>query len=67
MTTGNRVLVGTFLALVVRSLVDTSFSCLCSIEALKIEMSCLALMNWGIASMTAEMVVNAWDDIAVAD
>jgi len=67
MTTGKRVFVGTFLALVVRSFVETSLSSLCSIEARKIELSCLELTNVGIASITAEMVVNACDDTAVAD
>jgi hypothetical protein len=59
--------VGTFFALVVRSLVETSLSSLCSIDARRIELSCLELTKVGIASMTAEMVVNAWDETAVAD
>lgn len=66
MTTGKRVLVGTFLALVVRSFVETSLSSLCSIDARRIELSCFELTNVGMASITAEMVVNAWDDTAVA-
>ena len=58
---------GIFLALVVSSFVETSFSALWSIEARKMEMSCLAPMNDGIASMTAEMVMNAWEETALAD
>jgi hypothetical protein len=67
MMTGNKVFVGIFLAVTVSSFVETSFSALCSIEARKMQMSCLAPMNDGIASMTAEMVVNAWEDTAVAE
>jgi len=59
--------VGIFLALVVSSFVETSLSALWSIEARKMEMSCLAPMKDGIASMTAEMVVKAWEETAVAD
>lgn len=66
MTTGKSVFVGTFLATTLTSLAEASLTSRCSIEDRNTEMSCLAPMNVGIASITAASVAKAWVELAVA-